>query len=89
MGPALGPAAALLPLPKMAPSPLQRGGHAKPALGSLPPASGSTGGLGCAEGKAGARGGLQPLWKWRLCGKGDTALLLSSAPQGLDSPTRP
>lgn len=43
MGPALGAAAALLPLPKMAPFPLQRGSHAKPALGSLPPTLGRTG----------------------------------------------
>lgn len=43
MGPALGPAAVLQPLLKMAPAPLQRGGHAKTALGSLPPDSGSMG----------------------------------------------
>lgn len=43
MGPVLGPAAALQPLLKMAPAPLQRGGQAKTALGSLPPHSGSTG----------------------------------------------
>lgn len=36
------PCAALQPLLKMAPAPLQRGGHAKTALGSLPPGSGST-----------------------------------------------
>lgn len=88
MGPVLGPAAALLPLLKMAPAPLQRGGHAKTALGSLPPDSGTTSwraelcrGESRSQGRDAAPLGVVALWEMdvALC-KGDVAPLSSSAP---------
>lgn len=89
MGPALGPAATLLPLPKMAPLPPQRGGHAKPALGSLHPCSGSTGWrvwLCRVENEWQGRAAA-PL-EMAALSKGDVALLLSLALQNLRGCTK-
>lgn len=66
MGPVLGPAAALQPLPKMAP--LLFSGAAmrsQPWARSLPTQGAQAGGPGCTEGKV---GGMQPLWEWWHCG---------------------